>query len=80
MLEAAQNEERLWYQERLELVERRASQAESKPDQCRRQLRDLRAKTMPFNMSWTSGTVWSLAITATSEGYYGTARGQYDGG
>jgi hypothetical protein len=45
MLEAAQNEERLWYQERLELVERKAGQPESKADQCRRQLRDLRAKT-----------------------------------
>jgi hypothetical protein len=45
MLEAAQNEERLWYQEGLELVERKARQPESKADQCRRQLRDLRAKT-----------------------------------
>jgi hypothetical protein len=45
MLEAAQNEERQWYQERLELVKRKARQPESKADQCRRQLRDLRAKT-----------------------------------
>jgi hypothetical protein len=45
MLEAAQNEERFWHQERLELVERKARQPESKADQCRRQLRDLRAKT-----------------------------------
>jgi hypothetical protein len=49
MLEAAQNEERLWYQERLELVMRKASQPESKSDQCRRQLRDLRAKTNAIN-------------------------------
>ena len=45
MLEAAQNEERLWYQDRLELVKRKARQPESKSDQCMRQLRDLRAKT-----------------------------------
>jgi hypothetical protein len=45
MLEAAQNEERQWYQERLELVERKARQPESKADQCRRKLRELRAKT-----------------------------------
>jgi hypothetical protein len=45
MLEAEQNEERQWYQERLELVKKKARQPESKADQCRRQLRDLRAKT-----------------------------------
>lgn len=45
MLEAAQNEERLWYQERMELVKCKARQPESKSDQCRRQLRDLRART-----------------------------------
>jgi hypothetical protein len=43
MLEAAQNEERLWHQERRELV--KARKPESKSDQCRRQLWDLRAKT-----------------------------------
>jgi hypothetical protein len=43
MLEAAQNEERLWHQERLELV--KAVQPQSKSDQCRRKLRELRAKT-----------------------------------
>jgi hypothetical protein len=43
MLEAAQNQERLWYQEGLELV--KAVQPESKSAQCMRQLRDLRAKT-----------------------------------
>jgi hypothetical protein len=42
MLEAAQNEERLWHQERLELIERKP---ESRSDQCRRKLRELRAKT-----------------------------------
>jgi hypothetical protein len=43
MLEAAQNEERLWYQERLVLV--KARQPESKSDQCRRMLRELQTKT-----------------------------------
>jgi hypothetical protein len=43
MLEAARDEDRLWYRARLELV--KAVQPESKSDQCRRQLRDLRAKT-----------------------------------
>jgi hypothetical protein len=42
MLEAAQNEERSRYQERLELEERKA---ESKSDQCRCKLRELRSKT-----------------------------------
>jgi hypothetical protein len=45
MLEAAQNEERSRYQERLELEERKSRQPESKSDQCRRQVRDLREKT-----------------------------------
>jgi hypothetical protein len=43
MLEAAQNEERQWYEERLEFA--KAPQPESKSAQCMRQLRDLRAKT-----------------------------------
>jgi hypothetical protein len=43
MLEAAQNEERLWYQERLDLA--KAPQPESKSAHCMRRLRDLRSKT-----------------------------------
>jgi hypothetical protein len=43
MLEAAQNEERLWYQERLELA--KPPQPEAKSAQCMRRLRDLRSKT-----------------------------------
>jgi hypothetical protein len=45
MLEAARNEERLWYQERLALVKRKARQPESNSDQYRRQLWYLKAKT-----------------------------------
>jgi hypothetical protein len=43
MLEAAQDEERLWYQERLDLA--KAPKPEAKSAQCMRRLRDLRSKT-----------------------------------
>jgi hypothetical protein len=43
MLEEAQKEERLWYQERLDLA--KAPKPEAKAAQCMRRLRDLRSRT-----------------------------------
>jgi hypothetical protein len=48
MREAARDEERSWYQERLELV--KDVHPEAKSDQYRRQLWDLRAKTNSINI------------------------------
>jgi hypothetical protein len=62
MWEAAQNEERLWYQERLELV--KDVQPESKSAQCMRQLLwDLRSKTDSHRMGWILGNVWSWKLS-----------------
>jgi hypothetical protein len=79
MLEAAQNEERQWYEERLEFA--KAPQPESKSAQCMRKLRDLRAKTNAIE--------WELDLRQRVElegqrhlkaTNYGTARSQYDSG
>jgi hypothetical protein len=72
MLEAEQNEERSWYEERLELV--KAVQPESKSVQCMRQLRDLRAKANAIECELDLHHRVEAGSTAASESYNGIAR------
>ena len=62
--------------ERQEVI-RQKSSLESKSDQCRRKLRELRAKTSGIENELTFAAS-GAGIPAASKGHYGTARSQYD--